>query len=186
MPGLVSLLAVIILLDPSIIGLIDVARPFQSIDLGTGIAIAAVAYIVGSGIDSVGNWLYKSIGFRLWGYPYVETSVDILQARALVREYSPENYTYLQIWKVMSSMSHNLSASTLMLALVAIIRAVNLRLIEWGFLAVVAVAFSLVFLRRAHVFDHMHYRDMAHTVEALHLEQRAIKDSGGSKGRKGG
>ena len=185
MPGLVGLLAAMLLLDTSIIGLMDVARTFQNIDLGTGIAVAAVAYIVGSGIDSIGDWLYKSIGFRLWGYPYVETPVGILQERALVREYSPENYTYLQIWKVMSSMSHNLSASTLILAIVCIIRAVNLHLLEWGVLAVVAVVFSVIFLRRAHVFNYMHYRDMANTVEALHLEQRAIKDSGGRKGQKG-
>ena len=186
MPGLVALLAAILLLDTSIVGLTDVGRAFQSVDLGTGIAVAAVAYIVGSGVDSIGDWLYKSIGFKLWGPPYVETPVGILQERALVREYSPENYAYLQIWKVMSSMSHNLSASTLILAIVAIVRTFSLQRLEWAGFAVVALAFSLIFLRRAHVFNYMHYRDMTLTVETLHLVQRAMKDSGGSKGQKGG
>ena len=74
-------------------------------------------------------------------------------------------------------MSHNLSFAILVLLVVSIIRAFQLRSLDWGLLSILSLLLAAIFLHRAHSFDYMHYRDLAEAVEVLHLEKRAIKDA---------
>lgn len=177
LPGLVVLFAIILVLDPAINQITDIISIFSNINASAAIAGIAGAYIIGFGVDSLGNWLYKFLGFKLWGPPYIQGSVPILTARALVREYSSENHRYLQTWKVMSTMSHNLSLAMIVLMIATLIQAIMSRSLDWGLLSLFSLVFAAIFLHRAHNFDHMHYRDLAEAVDCLHLQKRAIKDA---------
>jgi hypothetical protein len=181
-PGTVVLLAVIVFIDPLITRLIDLTKLFQNIDLGVGLALIVAAYIIGFAVDSPASWLYYSIGCRVFGPPYkpAKNGLSNPQKRALVRHFSPENYSYIQLWKVIKTMSHNLSLSTCILAVVFTIRAFQIPAYdrtEWIVLSVVTFLLSVIFLHRAHVFDTWHYKDLSSTVQALHLEERAVREA---------
>jgi len=180
-PGAVALLASIILTDPSIKRLVDLSKPFQNMDLGVGIAVIVAAYVIGFAIDSPGSWLYYSIGCKVFGPPYkpAKNGLSNSQKRALVRQFSPENYSYAQLWKVTKTMSHNLSLSTFILAVVSTVQAFRVPTpgrTEWIVLSVVTFLLSVILLHRAHVFDTWHYNDLSNTVQALYLEKKALRE----------
>jgi len=181
LPGFLTLVAAVLLFNESIHRAADAAEVAQQLDLASGLALLIAAYILGFGVDTVGDKLHKYVGFRIWGEPYCYMEVGILEGRALVREYSPENHTYIQTWKVMCSMSHNLSVATILVALAAIIKAVQYPSLDWMLLSGGCIILAYVFLYRAHIFDQMHYRDLKVAVEALHLDVRKPESSKGQQ-----
>ncbi len=180
-PGAITLLASIIFIDPSIMHLVDLSKPFQNMDLGVGLAAIVAAFVIGFAIDSPGSWLYYSIGCKVFGLSYkpAGNGLSNSQKRALVRQFSPENYSYIQLWKVIKTMSHNLSLSTFMLAVIStaqVFRVPTFNRTEWIVLSVATFLLSVIFLHRAHVFDTWHYNDLSNTVQALHLEKKALRE----------
>lgn len=186
-PGGFALFAAIVCVDPSIVQLVDLLRPFQGIDLSLGLVAIVVAYVVGFAVDSPASWLYYSIGCRIFGRPYkmMENELSNSQKRALVRQFSPENFSYVQLWKTIKTMSHNLSMSFLILAISFAVRSIQVPVshrIEWIILAAIMLLLSAVFLHRAHVFDTWSYNDLSNAVQTLHLERRSLKEVSSESG----
>jgi len=180
-PGAITVLASLILIEPSIVHLVDLIKPFQNMDLGVAIVAIVVAYVIGFAIDSPGSWLYYSIGCKVFGPPYKLSGNGLShsQKRALVRQFSPENHVYIQLWKVIKTMSHNLSLSSLLLAVVSFVQVFRVpapNRTEWVILSIVVFLLSVIFLHRAHVFDTWHYDDLSSTVQVLQLEKKALQE----------
>ncbi len=183
LPGLVALLGIVVLSTPTIIGLPDVVQIFQGFDWSTGIAVVVCAYIIGFSLSAPGSWFFQRVAWRLWGNEYhtmgVEGSGKIshTKQRVLVRHYSPENFSYLQIWKVVKNMAQNLSISVFFCAVVALFKFVQWRSFAWGSIVIGAAILGVMLLKRAHEYDRWHYRELMKTAEVLQLEQRAMKDA---------
>jgi len=182
LPGGIALIA-FLFMGSEMNNLEELANKASKINIGFGIGILLVftSYIIGNAIDSIGSWIYVKIGIKIWGNPKDNNrKISVGFQRSLVRNYSPENYIYIQKWKVVKTMSHNLSFSFLLLGIIVIIKMImneesrNLHII---ILTLISFLFSLIFLNRAHIFDRWHYKDLTNVVDSLHLQEKAIKDS---------
>lgn len=109
-PGSVGVLAGIILFDSRLVQISDLANIFQDATVGTGLMLLLASYIIGFAIDSPASWIYYKVGCKIWGQPYDRRGkrFSTTTERTLVRHFSPENNSYLQTWKVLKTMSHNL------------------------------------------------------------------------------
>ncbi len=184
-PGCVALLAGAIYFNSNISQLSDLGAIFQNAGIGTGLLTIVVAYIIGFAIDTPGSWVYYKIGCRIWGAPYDPRSRKLSNSteRALVRHFSPENFSYIQLWKVVKTMSHNLSFASILLGITSTVKAFQVQpqyQLEWFSIAIISFIGSVIFLNRSNLFDKWHYRDLTETVNALRLEQRAFKEVEGT------
>lgn len=182
LPGSVFLLAGVIFFDANLIQLSDISSVVQSATIATGIVVLIASYIIGFLIDSPGSWIYYKIGCKIWGQPYNAKTKRLshIIERVLIRQFSPESNSYVHNWKVLKTMSHNLSFSSLVLAISTFNKSLQVNSqhqMEWVVLTVVLLLSSVIFLHRATRFDKWHYRDLTETVMALHLEQRALKEA---------
>ena len=147
----------------------------KDISLGLGVSIIIISYIIGNVTDNFGSWLYYKIGCKIWGSPYPPNPHPHLsrpQQRALVREYSPENFNALRTWKVLKTMSHNLSFAMLLISFTAIVQLLQHPTIQWAMISVVSIIAAIILLNRASNYDKWHYRDMLETVKVLQLEKK--------------
>lgn len=179
-PGGIAIFA-FLFISPELNDLGGLENMVSKINIGLGVVLVFTAYIVGNAIDSIGSWIYVKIGMRIWGHPTDKNrKIPVGYQRSLVRNYSPENHIYIQQWKVVKTMSHNLSFSFLLLGLVMVIKLIvseESRNIEIGIITLISFLFSMIFLNRAHIFDTWHYKDLTNVVDSLHLQERAKKDS---------
>jgi hypothetical protein len=181
-PGSIVLLAFTVIFSSSLTKVSDLGNQFQGIDISTGLVAVIVSYVIGFAVDSVGSWLYTHTACKILGSPKpkVEDSLDFSEQRVLLRQFSPDNFQAIHNWKVLKTMSHNLSCAFFILMLsilVKIFQAAADQRFEWLLLAVIALFMSIVFMHRAHVFDTWHYKNLQITVKALHLEKRALKEA---------
>ncbi len=180
LPGGIVLIA-FLFLNPEINNLAELASKISKINFGLGTVLILASYVVGNAVDSFGSWIYMGIGMKIWGSPSdTNRKISVGNQRALVRNYSSENHIYIQQWKVIKTMSHNLSFAFLLLGIVAIIKIiikVESRDFDVITLSIISLIFSAIFLHRAHIFDKWHYKDLTNVVNALHLQEKAKVDS---------
>jgi hypothetical protein len=179
LPGSIVVTALVIFATPNIADISQYIELMKDISLGLGIIAIIVSYIVGNVTDNLGSWLYYKVGCKIWGDPYPKNRHPTLshaQQRALIREYSPENFSALQTWKVLKTMSHNLSFAVSLIAIISVARFIQFQVAQWLFIAVVSIISAVILLNRANIYDRWHYQQMLETVQVLELEKRAKSD----------
>ena len=179
LPGTVLLAALVVISTPEIKNLADYIEMSREITLGLGIVAIIFSYLLGNVTDNFGSWLYYKIGCKIWGEPYPKVRHPRLshaQQRALIRQYSLENFSVLQTWKVLKTMSHNLAFAVLFFTVISIIKYVQYRSLDWIIVFCASIISAVVFLNRASVYDKWHYNQMLETVEVLELEKREKLD----------
>lgn len=181
-PGSIILLAFTVIFNPSLTKVVDLGEQFKGIDISTGLVAIVVSYVIGFAADSVGSWLYAYTVCKLLGSPKpdMKDGLTFSEQRALLRQFSPDNFQAIHNWKVLKTMSHNLSCAFLILTLSIFIKtfqAATVQRVEWLLLTLIALCMSIIFMHRAHIFDAWHYRNLATTVKALHLEEKALKEA---------
>ena len=182
LPGGVFILSFLLLI-PEVKGLGDLASIISEINIGLGVVLIFVAYILGNAIDTFGSLIYYGIGVKIWKNPKGKNKNNPPK-RALIREFSPENNIYIQQWKVAKTMSHNLSFSFLILSLTSVIKLIineDLNKPTFIYLIIGSIILSIVFLHRAYIFDKWHYNDLTTVTDALHLEKKAQTEAGKAK-----
>ncbi len=175
LPGSIVLLAMFLFLTQNVVDVSLYLEMAKNISLGLGIILVMVAYIIGNAVDNFGSWLYYKIGCKIWGEPYPKEQHPTLshaQQRALIREQSPENFVFIHTWKVLKTMSHNLSFGMLLVAIVSFIRYAQHQDTVWITMTIASTILAIVFLKRASVYDKWHYKELLETVEVLQLEKR--------------
>lgn len=175
LPGSLLLAALFVLS-----GQID--HPTQYLELastlgaGEGILVLAVGYVLGFAIYPLGRALYKTAGFKLWRKQmHHDIPIFISEKYILIREFSPANFKYVELWNMFCAMSHNLAIASLVLALCSFIKLGQGGLVHtggWWVLGLVAVGLSLLFLHRAVVFAIWAADDLNATIKRLDLANR--------------
>ncbi|MCG8329001.1 MAG: hypothetical protein MI974_15010 [Chitinophagales bacterium] len=179
LPGGIILLPIWVFRE-DIKSLNDLFGQLSDISLSLGIILIFVAYIIGNVIDNPESWLHAKVGVKIWGKtdPH-ETKLSNSQKRVLVRELSPQNHFFIQQWKVVKTMSHNLSFSLLILSLTLLIKLLFFGVsnpVYFIILIVISFIFSYIFLKRAHIFDTWYYKDLNAIVETLKLDE-SVKEN---------
>lgn len=142
-----------------------------------------MSYIVGFGTDSIASFLYYRTACRIYGSPRRVSgiSINLAEQRALIREFSPANFQFIHNWKVLKTMSHNLSFSCLILLIPIVKKTLLMVSLEQKIFLVLggllSVMMSWIFMHRAHTFDTWHYQDLIAVIKALNLEEKYLESN---------
>ena len=176
LPGAIVLTAIFLFATPDIADVSQYLEVIEGLSFGAAIIIVFVSYIIGNVIDNPGSWFYYNVGCKIWGGSYLKNQHPTLshaQQRALIREYSPENFIFIHTWKVLKAMSHNLSLGMFLIAIASFIRFTQYQGMQWIIITIVSIVSATVFLNRANIYDKWHYKELLETIEVLRLEERA-------------
>lgn len=174
-------MAFVIGFNPGLNSIADLGKVFHGVDASNGLVAVAISYMIGFAADSIASFFYYKVACQFLGLPqsFLSDKVTSSEQRTLVREYSPENFQALNNWKILKTMSHNLSFASLILMFSVAIESVQSsnQKLEWFLIVLINLTMSIIFMVRAHTFDTWHYRDLAGVVKTLHLQERALKDA---------
>ena len=183
LPGLVILFALSLLFIP-IEGLDDLFEKTEKINTGIATVAVIVSYIIGFAIYPFGRHLYRTLGFKIWKKKILnDVDLFVSDKFALVREKSPANFKYIEIWNIYCAMSHNFAISSAVLFIVCLIKLAqnNTNWMIWAGLGVFTIFLFFVFLHRAVIFFHWSAHDMNATISRLKLDGKPTKKAGKKK-----
>lgn len=148
-------------------------------NIGSGVFMLIASYITGFAVNPLGRALYRSLGFRLFkSLPHAanDTGLFISNKFILIREFSPNNFRYVETWHMFCAMSHNLAVASLLmvcfsLAKIAFCDPPNA--LFWWAAVLVTGGFFFIFLHRAVKFNLWAADDLNAAIKALRLEERA-------------
>jgi len=156
----------------------DIALLTQEFSLIAGGIGLLISYVAGFIITPVGKYIFLKIGLKIFPVHYADLSTEdlaISEKFALVREYSPSNFRYIETWNMFSTLSYSLSVGFALLAVIAIYRAFFLEAdaIQMAITVVISLSFFLVLLKRASVFKKWAADDMNACIKILNLVARS-------------
>jgi hypothetical protein len=147
----------------------------KSFDAVMGTMVIVTAYIIGFAVNPFGKYLCSKLGFNLWKMN-VENQVKmfISDKYILIRQYSPANFKYVEIWNTYCAMSHNLAVAFLLLLVVCIVKitAFNAPVATWFPLALAALFLFFVLLYRSVIFSLWAARDLNAAITCLDLGKK--------------
>jgi len=158
-----------------------VSQMMGNFDIGQGILITIVAYIVGFAASPFGKILYKKWGFKIWPKKVVN-NVDmfISDKFVLIREFSPANFEYVERWHMYCSLSHNLAVATLVFFIVSLVQAfvgVIGNPLIWITIAAISLLLFFIFLYNAVIYSIWAQHDLNAAISALGLKAKGKNQS---------
>ncbi len=173
-PGLFVIFSISILAVPitSVQEAIDFTTSF---DAGLATVLVIVAYVIGFCIYPIGRMLYKTIGFKLFGNHILEdtnhSDLSVPTKYALLREYSPANFKYVESWNIYCAMSHNLMVACLVFCIVALIKVIGgHQVLFWISSFALSLVLFLILTHRAVTYFHWAAYDINATISSLNLK----------------
>jgi hypothetical protein len=167
------------ILDPKYYSAEDYLTMVGKLQVGSGVFLLIVGYIVGFAVTPIGRFLYKSLGFKLFDESFKDVKdLSISDKYVLLRELSPNNFKYVETWNMWCTMSHNLAISALLFVLNSMIKIAFYETNNVLFWAILALSFLLLFflfLYRAVRFSVWAATDINSSITQLHLKARADK-----------
>ncbi len=187
-PGLFVIFSISILAVPltTFQEAIDMTKSFDS---GLATVLVIVAYVIGFSIYPIGRFLYKTIGFNLFGYRIDEdtntNNLSVPEKYALLREHSPMNFKYVESWNIYCAMSHNLMVACLIFCTVAFIRllegvivpswigTIRLDVLFWIGSFTISLSLFFILTQRAVTYFHWAAYDINATITSLDLKDKS-------------
>ena len=149
------------------------------LQVGSGILILVIGYIVGFAVNPIGRYLYKTLGFKLFKHEFEDLKgLSISDKYVLLRDLSPNNFKYVESWNMWCAMSHNLAIAAALVFINSILKVSCNQTNNTFFWIAFAIAFAILFflfLQRAVMFSVWAATDINSSVNKLHLQARADK-----------
>lgn len=190
LPGF-CILASFFILDETLNTSRDFLKLAGELQLGSGIVLLGLGYVVGFAVTPLGRMLYKSfqkspmfvlLEKALKGkhtvYEPNETDIFISDKFVLVREMSPSNFKYIESWHVYSLMSHNMAIASLLTVGLSISKIIWCRPTQpdfWWKTAMLAFLLAILFVYSAVKFNIWSTNDQNAAIKRLRLIERAEK-----------
>lgn len=182
LPGVFVLLGIIILADDSLVRITLLPELLGKLNLGTAILSILTAYVLGFALDSPASWFYYGICCRVGGNPMRDTRAQYSVTREtekrllqVIRDRNSGIIAFLQTWKLLKTMSHNLAFTFLIFATTILAKITFYSIsnpVEWFMLSGGSLVVSLILSQRAKIFDQWHYNDLFNAGIALgHLSK---------------
>lgn len=188
-PGGLGLIAIVVLLNNSIISVTDWNEIFTSVNIASSIVGLIASYIIGIFFQMLGNNLFNkiysnkkdkkdnSIGSTSL------SNIDISKKQALIREFSSANFTYIELWTASKNMSHNLAISLFLLMTVSIVKIFQVDtayILEWSIVTIFFAIFTILLIQRAKKFNNWRIGDIDASIwviEKYLLKNKDLKKS---------
>ena len=144
------------------------------LQIGSGILILVIGYIVGFAVSPIGRYLYKSIGFKLFNHEFEDIDgLNISDKYVLLREFSPNNFKYIESWNMWCTMSHNLAIASAFIEINSILKVIFTQTHNNSFWIGFAISFAVLFflfIQRAVKFYVWAASDINSSIRKLHLK----------------
>lgn len=169
--------ATFFILDPSLNTSQDFVAKANQIQVGGGIFLLIIGYVIGFAIHPIGRFLYKNLGFFIWKEKILnDINVFISDKYVMIREFSPNNFKYVETWNMFCAMSHNLAVASLVAFGVSIIKLFSKQVSNtqfWITFSILTFLFFFIFLNRAVRFSIWAAHDLNSATTRLKLLERS-------------
>ena len=168
LPGIVILLALSLFIE-DINTLDDLQAITAKITTGVATVLVIVGYAIGFAIYPFGRWLYRSLGFKMFG-KNVENKIDMFLSDkyVMIREKSPINFQYVESWNQYCAMSHNFAVASLVFFTLGIYKTIfSADKMLWCLVTICSLLMFFIFIYRAVRFYHWARHDLNSTVQFL-------------------
>jgi hypothetical protein len=188
LPGLIVLLCFYIYnYNFGITTLATVETAFKAISetkANTVLLILGCSFVIGNVLHFFG-YNYFELIISLWTKPLEGRPKGLSgmeDKHVLVRQFSKENYGYIELWHAYRAMSFNLSLSFLLLSIVLVIKIIYNNSYHFDWLMTLACCFgsSLVTLHRAVTFHKWSIDVLEESVKMLKLSAESYRESDSS------
>ena len=176
-PGVLVVVSICIAYQSKIKSLSDIPNSFKDISTSEILFAFLIAYIIGIICNFFGHQLYQ-VAKKIWkkdviiheNYHLTDTEIHVL-----IRELSPNNYSYLQSWLGLSNMSHNIALAMLILCFVSIFKMfqVGTSIFDWIILLILSIISAVIFLKRSIRFNNYSKLEKVAAIEKLELIEKA-------------
>ena len=148
-----------------------------SLNFESIIVLFALGFVLGFAFFPLGRFLYKTLGLKIWKKD-IGKNVDLLisEKYVMIRELSPINFKYVEIWNMYCAMSHNLAFACILVSLFSLVKIIILSPPNLGFwigVIVLNVVLFFLFLHRAVVYSNWAAVDLNATIDKLNLQDQA-------------
>jgi len=179
-PGILVVLSISIAYNAEIESLSDIPNSYKGFTTPEILFTLLVAYIIGIICNFFGHHLYQ-LAKKIWkkdviiheDYHLTDTEIHVL-----IRELSPNNYSFLQSWLGLSNMSHNIALAMLIIVSVAIFKMFQVdtvKIWEWIFVLIISLISVIIFLKRSIRFNNYFKLEAVATIEKLEILKKAKK-----------
>ena len=153
LPGMLSVIALFIAILPADKEILFILEYSQELKIGTGILFVFVSYVVGFAIDSPASLYFYYPAVSLFKKKKNITASYAAEYRILAMHYSPENYKFIQLWKLLKTMSHNLSFVFILMSFACGYHFVINTSDKYSLIAsIISIFLSVALLHRAYFF----------------------------------
>lgn len=178
LPGLLALIALFITMLPPDKEVISIVQLSQEIKIGSSILLIFISYIIGFGIDSPASYFLYYPVVRVFKNMKNISAPSTSEYRILARHYAPENYKFIQRWKLLKTMSHNLSFVFILMCFASFYHYTKNENDTYSIiLSILSMLLSIALLHRAYLFDTWHFKELKKTVKILKLLDKTDKSS---------
>lgn len=185
LPGAITITALWLVADTNVSSFSDMLVMLNQATLNIAVVFGLFAYVVGFIINNFGYELHQRLGLKFWKIDnkiVAEGQVNSAK-NVLIREFSPNNFVYLEKWLSYRAFSHNLAFSFLILSISGIVKYFIMHTSDplWILLGSITLVSIFPLLYRASLYQKLYYLDLNNTVQELDLENRSKKKSSKDK-----
>lgn len=175
LPGSFIVVAFFIL-DPRLVSMGDYLAVAAGFKISAAVLIVVIGYSVGFAITPLGRELYRRVGFRMFGRKLPTTNgLNISEKYVLIREYTPNNFRYVETWNFMCGMAHNFCIAAIIVALFSAFKCLFLQPAEsnfWWLICILSVMLTPLFLFQSVKFALWAADDINASIELLRLREK--------------
>jgi hypothetical protein len=168
------IIASLILFDSSLFTIDDILSKLNKIELGSAAILVFTSYVIGFAISPLGKYIYQKIGFKLWPMKANtgNSELSISDKYVLVRQFSQDNFKYIESWNMFCNLAHNLAIASIVVFFASIFRLTmtdNSNPNIFVSLGVVSFILFFLFLKRSVIFRIWAINDLNAAVDRLEL-----------------
>lgn len=145
------------------------------LNISNGLFLFIIGYVIGFANDSFGAFILKTSNHLSKKNEFsIFPSMPNSKKYSLIREYSPENFKYVEIWNALKGMSSNLASATIFFISSSIIKAINpdfLFIKEWLVIIMFSIIMMIIFIKKAMVFKKWAKNDLENGIYFLTLKE---------------
>lgn len=178
-PGGVIGLCLVIGFDNKVCDLQSINQALEKLpsDVSKSIVAIVAAYVLGIICQFFGTVLFY--GIKKYGWKIPDQDFDGLtnaEFHVLLREHSPQNFAYVELYLAQRGMSHNMAFACLLCSALSAYKPIALECSRdewiWWMGAIGLFIFALIFLDRAKMFHKWYYDDGIAAVKKLNLKDK--------------
>ena len=175
LPGSFIVIAFFIL-DPRLVSMGDYLAVASGFKVSAAVLLFVIGFSVGFAITPLGRELYRRVGFRMFGRKLpAPNGLSVSEKYVLIREYTPNNFRYVETWNFMCGMAHNFCIAALVVAVFSAFKVAFLQPAEPGFWKLIcglSLLLAPLFLFQSVKFALWAADDINSSIELLKLREK--------------